>query len=278
MKQLFDDVSVLCSRITTKKYSTSFSLGIRFLGKELRDPIYSVYGFVRFADEIVDSFHAHNKAELLEEFRADTWKAIERKISLNPILNSFQCVVHQYGIGNDLIELFLDSMAADLSVNVHTASSYRQYILGSAEAVGLMCLRVFTAGDDKLYNTLQPSAMRLGAAFQKVNFLRDIQADYQVLGRTYFPGIDFDRFSAPDKQLIQNDIEADFKAALPGIRRLPPHSRKGVYLAYFYYRKLFQHIKKTPVENVLTARIRIPNYRKITLLFHSMIRLRFNLL
>ncbi len=278
MKQLFDEVSTGCSKLTTKSYSTSFSLGIRFLDSTLHGPIYSIYGFVRFADEIVDTFHDHDKATLLAEFKAETWKAIERKISLNPILNSFQFVVNKYSIERELIERFFDSMEADLKVNAHSQASYDQYILGSAEVVGLMCLRVFTDNNDELYRQLKQPAMKLGAAFQKVNFLRDINADYQILGRTYFPGVNFDRFSARDKEMIQQDIEADFEQALVGIKILPAPCRRGVYLAYYYYKKLFLMIKRTPAERVMSARIRIPNHRKIGLMFQSVLRHQLNLL
>jgi phytoene/squalene synthetase len=278
MKQLFDDVSYECSKITTKTYSTSFSLGIRFLGKQLHNPIYAIYGFVRFADEIVDSFHEHNKRQLLQEFKDATWQAIERKISMNPILNSFQYIVNRYGIEDELILRFFESMESDLEVTTHTPASYQQYILGSAEVVGLMCLRVFVDNDAALYDELKPSAMKLGAAFQKVNFLRDINADYKILGRTYFPDVNFERFSSREKEQIQKDIEADFVQALAGIKKLPLNARRGVYLAYFYYRKLFQIIKKTPAERVMSVRIRIPNYRKISLMCQSVLRHQLNML
>lgn len=278
MKQLFDDVSFACSKLTTKAYSTSFSLGIRFLDKELHAPIYAIYGFVRFADEIVDTFHDYNKKELLDEFRNETWIAIKRKISINPILNSFQFVVNNYGITYSLIERFFESMESDLNVTEHSRISYEQYILGSAEVVGLMCLKVFTEKNDKLYEELQPAAMKLGSAFQKVNFLRDINADYKILGRTYFPGVNFDRFSSQEKEQIQDDIENDFVQALNGIKKLPPNARRGVYLAYYYYRKLFLKIKKTPAENVMQVRIRITDYKKLSLMFKSVLRHQLNML
>jgi phytoene synthase len=278
MKQLYDNVSFACSKLTTRAYSTSFSLGIRFLGRHLHGPIYAIYGFVRFADEIVDTFHEYNKAELLEEFKQETWKAISREISTNPILNSFQHVVNKYKIEDKLIVQFLESMETDLRQTVHSDVSYSKYILGSAEAVGLMCLRVFTENNDGLYNSLTPSAMKLGAAFQKVNFLRDIQADYQVLGRVYFPEVNFNNFSLREKEKIQKDIEADFAEALSGIEKLPTTSRRGVYMAYFYYKKLFIRIKRLPVEHVLTARIRIPNHQKIGLMFQSILRNQLNIL
>jgi phytoene/squalene synthetase len=278
MKQIFDDVSVACSKVTTRSYSTSFSLGIRFLSKHLHGPIYSIYGFVRFADEIVDSFHDYNKAHLLGEFKEETWKSIEQGISMNPILNSFQDVVNKYNVDRELIERFFDSMEADLYQTAHSEESYKQYILGSAEVVGLMCLRVFTENNDALYQQLKYPAMKLGSAFQKVNFLRDLKDDHVVLGRTYFPGVNFSRFSSCEKDQIQKDIEADFREALDGIKKLPESSRKGVYLAYFYYKKLFLMIKRTPAERVLNARIRIPDHKKVALMFQSMIRHQLNLL
>ena len=278
MKHLFDEVSFICSKITTRKYSTSFSLGIRFLNRDLHSSIYAIYGFVRFADEIVDSFHDYNKAALLSEFKEDTWKAIKNGISINPILNSFQHVVHKYSIEKELIDRFFKSMEADLEHTSHSEASYGEYIFGSAEVVGLMCLRVFTENDYQLFQRLKHPAMKLGAAFQKVNFLRDMKEDYQVLGRTYFPGINFASFSECEKEKIQQDIESDFEQALEGIRMLPVSSRKGVYLAYFYYKKLFSLIKKTPAEKTLSMRIRIPNYKKIGLMFQSMIRHQLNLL
>ncbi len=278
MKQLYDDVSAACSKYTTTLYSTSFSLGIRFLGKRLHTSIYSIYGFVRFADEIVDSFHDYDKALLLTEFKDETWKAIDRGISINPILNSFQFVVNKYNIERELIDKFFESMEADLEQTTHTQASYNNYILGSAEVVGLMCLRVFTENDNKLYLQLKHPAMKLGAAFQKVNFLRDVNADYRVLGRTYFPGVNFEQFSAYEKEQIQSDIENDFREALTGIKKLPRPSRRGVYLAYYYYRKLFLMIKKTPPERVLNMRIRIADHKKLGLMFQSMVRHQLNIL
>ena len=278
MKKIFDDVSQACSVLTTKAYSTSFSLGIGFLGSHLRGPVYAIYGFVRFADEIVDSFHTYDKPSLLQEFKDETWKAIERGISLNPILNSFQEVVNKYHIEKELIEGFFHSMETDLNKTEHSKESYNEYIFGSAEVVGLMCLRVFVENDNELYLKLKHSAMKLGAAFQKVNFLRDINADYQVLGRTYFPGINFTSFTSTEKEQIQADIEADFKEALKGIKLLPRPARRGVYLAYYYYRKLFLMIRNTPPELVLNARIRIPDHIKIGLMFKSMVRHQLNML
>ncbi|MBK7761845.1 MAG: phytoene/squalene synthase family protein [Bacteroidetes bacterium] len=277
MKLQYDNVSYRCSKLVTKSYSTSFSLGISFLNKRMHNPINGIYGFVRLADEIVDSFHDYNKEYLLEKFRKDTLDALEHKISLNPILNSFQHTVHLYSIEWELIDTFLKSMEMDLQPSNHNPASYAQYILGSAEVVGLMCLRVFVEGDHELYLRLKPTAMRLGAAFQKVNFLRDVKADYETLGRTYFPDVDFKVFTEHDKINIQAEIESDFNAALEGIKLLPKSSRQGVYLAYIYYLKLFYKIKKTPAEKVMFERIRIPDYNKIMLLLQSMVRLKLNM-
>jgi phytoene synthase len=278
MKVLFDNLSASCSKMTTELYSTSFSLGIHFLKPAFHKPIYGIYGFVRLADEIVDSFHEYDKTSLMAKVRADTVEAIADRISLNPILNSFQEVVHRYQIEWELIDTFLKSMEMDLIKNHHTADTYQQYIVGSAEVVGLMCLRVFSDGDARIYNDLKPYAMKLGSAFQKVNFLRDLKADYEQLGRMYFPGVDFSQFSSQQKEAIQNDIEADFKQALTGIKQLPSGARRGVYLAYFYYRKLFLRIKNTPPERVMNARIRISDHGKIGLMFQSLIRHQFDFL
>ena len=272
MKALFDKVSIASSKLTTKTYSTSFSLGIYFLSKKFHDPIYSIYGFVRFADEIVDSFHDYDKAVLLEEFKEETYKAIERGISLNPILNSFQEVVNKYNIERELIDCFLQSMETDLKQNFHNANSYNQYILGSAEVVGLMCLRVFTEGKEEMYQSLKPSAMKLGAAFQKVNFLRDLKEDSQALGRMYFPGMDLSAFSETQKSQIEAEIELDFKDALEGIKKLPTTSRFGVYVAYMYYRSLTNKIKALPSCRIMIERVRVPNYQKVSLLIYSYFR------
>jgi phytoene synthase len=278
MKILFDNLSASCSKKTTQLYSTSFSLGIHFLKSDFHEPIYGIYGFVRLADEIVDSFHDYDKPYLMEKIRTDTVEAIRDGISINPILNSFQKVVHTYHIEWELIDTFLKSMEMDLNKFSHNSDSYEQYILGSAEVVGLMCLRVFAEGDEKLYNDLKPFAMKLGSAFQKVNFLRDLQADYIQLGRTYFPGVNFDHFSQQEKESIQKEIEDDFREALIGIKRLPNGAKRGVYLAYYYYFKLFVRIKATPAEKVMNARIRIPDYNKIGLMFRSLVRHQFDLL
>ncbi|MFZ4798606.1 MAG: phytoene/squalene synthase family protein [Bacteroidia bacterium] len=278
MKSLFDNVSVQCSKLTTRAYSTSFSLGIYFLDNKLRDPIYSIYGFVRFADEIVDSFDGYDKRYLLEKFKSETYEAIEKKISMNPILNSFQQVVNQYKISHDLIETFLESMQMDLEKVDYSSEKYNQYILGSAEVVGLMCLHVFTEGNIKLFDELKPFSMKLGAAFQKVNFLRDMKDDYQILGRAYFPGIDMTNFSNCAKLKIEKEIEIDFREALQGIKKLPSSSRGGVYLAYVYYNSLFKKIKNVPPQKILNERIRISNGEKFGLMLNSMFQFKMNLL
>lgn len=277
MKSLFDQVSVKCSKLTTRAYSTSFSLGIYFLKNKLRNPIYSIYGFVRFADEIVDSFEGYNKKYLLQKFKDETYDAIENRISLNPILNSFQQVVHQYQIEQSLIDTFLKSMEMDLEKVEYNSEKYQQYILGSAEVVGLMCLHVFTEGNKNLYEELKPYAMKLGAAFQKINFLRDMKADYQILGRTYFPNVDMSRFTQCTKRKIESEIEHDFKEALIGIKKLPVSSKGGVYLAYVYYHSLFRKIKKLPAQEILSSRIRISNGEKFGLMFSSMFQYKLNL-
>lgn len=278
MKVIYDNLSAECSKTTTRLYSTSFSLGIQFLDKKYHEPIYGIYGFVRLADEIVDSFHDYDKEFLMEKIRKDTVEAISLRISINPILNSFQHVVHTYKIEWALIDTFLRSMEMDLYQKEHTEDSYNQYVMGSAEVVGLMCLRVFMQGDLDVYDELKPYAMKLGAAFQKVNFLRDLMADYQLLGRNYFPEVNFQHFSFADKMNIQKEIEADFEEALIGIKQLPAGARRGVYLAYFYYKKLFLRIKELPPEKVMTARVRIPDYDKIGLMFQSLFRHQFDLL
>jgi 15-cis-phytoene synthase len=278
MQTLYDKVALKCSRLTTRAYSTSFSLGILCLDKSLRDAIYSIYGFVRFADEIVDTFHKFNKDELLKRFKADTYTALEEGISLNPILHSFQSTVNTYKIDKELIDLFLRSMEMDLSLKAYDLNGYKEYILGSAEVVGLMCLRVFCKGDERQYEELKPYAMKLGSAFQKINFLRDLQADYHGMGRTYFPELDFNEFNDHNKQLIENDIAEDFRAGLEGIKKLPRSSRFGVYVAYVYYLALFRKIKNTPVEHVMQSRIRIKNAHKISILAFSYVKHRFNLL
>ena len=269
MKQLYDKVSIKCSRITTHEYSTSFSIGIKCLDKELREPIYSIYGFVRLADEIVDSFHDYNKKELLKRFKDDTYLAIEEKISLNPILNSFQATVNQFEIDIQLVDLFLRSMEMDLERKQYDANNFQDYILGSAEAVGLMCLKVFSHKDNDLYQKLKSYAMSLGGAFQKVNFLRDLKADFSVLGRAYFPGIQPERFNEQAKKTIEKNIATDFEIAYIGIKQLPNSSRLGVYVAYVYYLALFKKIRNTPSDKVIQTRIRIRNRDKVRLLAYS---------
>ncbi len=276
MKEIFDNLSAEFSKTITKRYSTSFSLGIYFLGEKLRQSIYSIYGFVRLADEIVDSFHGYDKVVLLSKFRRDCFEAIEDGISLNPVLNAFQHVVNKYHIETELIELFLQSMEMDLKQEYYTPEKYDRYILGSAQVVGLMCLHVFTEGDKLHYDKLKDSAMKLGSAFQKVNFLRDINADYHTLNRTYFPNVDLSVFSNVQKKLIEDEIEAEFKLALIGIRQLPSSSRNGVYLAYVYYKKLFNKIKKSTAQKVMSKRIRISNVHKFGLMFDSLIRYKTN--
>jgi len=276
MKEIFDKLSAACSEMITKRYSTSFSLGIYFLDERLRQPIYAIYGFVRLADEIVDSFHDYDKITLLGKFKRDCYEAIEEGISLNPILNSFQEVVNRYQIDKDLIELFLQSMEMDLKQELYTPEKYDQYILGSAQVVGLMCLQVFTEGDKIQYEKLKGSAMKLGSAFQKVNFLRDVNADYYLLNRSYFPNVNLSKFSNIEKKQIEEEIELEFKLALIGIRELPSSSKNGVYLAYIYYKKLFDKIKNSTAEKVMTQRIRISNAHKFGLMFDSIIRYKTN--
>jgi phytoene synthase len=278
MKQIFDNLSQEMSRVTTLRYSTSFSMGIRFLHKDLHKPIYSIYGFVRFADEIVDSFHGFDKDKLLADFKRQTYNAIDNKISLNPILNSFQWVVNTYNIPLDLIETFLNSMEMDLDKNAYDKSSYEEYILGSAEVVGLMCLKVFVEGNESEYLRLKPFAMKLGSAFQKINFLRDLKDDYQELGRTYFPGVDLNEFNSRVKKEIEDDIAIDFRKGYEGIKQLPKKARFGVYVAYIYYFKLFNKIKSTPTEVILNERVRIPNSKKVRILLSSYVRHNLNLL
>jgi len=272
MKSLFDSVSYQCSKITTQSYSTSFSLGIRFLDLDIRNAVYGIYGFVRFADEIVDTFHDYNKRELLEDFRNETNKAISQGISLNPILNSFQATVKEYNIDTELIYTFLNSMEMDLSDREYTQAEFEKYILGSAEVVGLMCLKVFTLGDQELYEKLKPNAMKLGSAFQKINFLRDIQEDYNSLGRNYFPNVDISRMTVEDKKMIEADIYKDFHEGFIGILGLPKKARFGVYLAYVYYYGLFKKIKALPPTKIMKERIRIPNYGKYYLFAQSYLR------
>lgn len=272
MKQLFDKLSAVSSKAVTRIYSTSFALGVGCLHKSLRNPIHSIYGFVRLADEIVDSFHGYDKVALLSELREETNKAIDRGISLNPVINSFQAVVNEYRIDPKLIDSFLNSMEVDLFCSAHSRDSYNTYIFGSAEAVGLMCLRVFTDKDDHLYEQLKPAAMKLGSAFQKVNFLRDMKDDYHVLGRIYFPTVDMTRFSDTDKAKIEREIEEEFREALEGIKQLPSTARFGVYVAYVYYYALFAKIKSVPPYQIMMQRIRLSNQHKFGLLALSYFR------
>lgn len=278
MMQLFHQVSQFCSRHTTEQYSTSFSSAIRLLHEELRQPIYNIYGFVRFADEIVDTFHEHDKNELLADFKRETYDAIERGISLNPILHSFQLTVNHYKIDHNLIEAFFRSMEMDLNKFSYNQEGYEEYIYGSAEVVGLMCLYVFLNGDEQKYQTLKPYAQSLGAAFQKVNFLRDLRADFKQLNRTYFPGLDFSRFSEADKISIEQDIQKDFDQAYAGILQLPLKARFGVYVAYKYYLSLFKKIKRLEPDTIMEQRIRIPSYGKAMILVRAGIRSQLNIL
>lgn len=278
MKALYDNVSLETSRITTKTYSTSFSLGIKFLDKKIQNPIYAIYGFVRIADEIVDTFHGYDKPSLLSKFRVETFDAIEQGISTNPILQSFQWVVNKYAIPHELIHTFLDSMAMDLQNLNYDQKTYEKYILGSAEVVGLMCLCVFVDGEKSEYNRLKPSAMKLGSAFQKINFLRDINDDYNALGRSYFPSIDLENFNENTKAEIIADIEKDFEAGYEGIVQLPKHARLGVYVAYIYYYRLLLKIKRTNASELFQSRIRIPDNQKYALFVKSLVKHSFNLL
>lgn len=276
--ELFDLTTFKCSKLITEHYSTSFTLGIKTLHKRFHFPVYAIYGFVRYADEIVDTFHNHDKQSLLQRFKEETYRSIEEKISLNPVLHSFQLVVNQYKIEKELIEAFLKSMEMDLYIHTYNDSRYKEYIYGSAEVVGLMCLRVFCEGDDTQYQKLKEPARRLGSAFQKVNFLRDIKADYTERGRVYFPGIDFNAFSAQSKSFIENDIQEDFDAAYQGILQLPAGAKLGVYLAYIYYLNLFKKIKNCSAETIAHQRIRIPDPKKFALLIGTYFRARFNYL
>lgn len=275
---LFHELSQQCSKATTEKYSTSFSRAIKLLHNNLQAPIYNIYGFVRFADEIVDTFHQYNKKELLAEFKNETYAAIKRNISLNPVLHSFQLTVNEYQVPHDLIETFFNSMEMDLCKAVYDTEEYATYIYGSAEAVGLMCLHVFCEADKALYKKLKPYAQSLGAAFQKVNFLRDAKADYQNLSRTYFPGVDLKNFTHLIKKQIEEDIAGNFEHGKEGIRQLPAKAKLGVYVAYKYYLSLFKKIRKSSPGSILDQRIRIPNYRKAFILAKAGLRNQLNLL
>ena len=278
MMNLFHEVSQDCSRITTEKYSTSFSSAIKLLHKDLRTPICNIYGFVRFADEIVDTFHGFDKALLFEEFKKATYDAIERGISLNPILHSFQITVNQYGIDHALIDAFLYSMELDLGKHTYDRAGYETYIYGSAEVVGLMCLYIFCEGNQDQYDALKPAAKSLGSAFQKVNFLRDVKADFEGLDRMYFPDCDFANFTQADKLAIEQDIQKDFDEAYAGILHLPIKARFGVYVAYKYYLSLFKKIQRLEPAHILESRVRIPDYGKAFILAKAGIRSQLNIL
>ncbi|WP_374541856.1 phytoene/squalene synthase family protein [Flavobacterium sp.] len=279
MKALFDSVSFDCSTQVTKAYSTSFSSAVKMLGPSIRQDIYNIYGFVRFADEIVDSFHDFDKKTLLDKFEHDLYEAISSKISLNPILNSFQYTVNKYNIPNDLIASFMKSMRQDLHQQVYNSKEeYQEYIYGSADVVGLMCLKVFVNGDNNKYNELRDGAMRLGSAFQKVNFLRDLKADFEELNRTYFPNTNLTHLDEKAKKEIIADIDADFDAAYLAIKQLPVEARFGVYTAYRYYKRLLKKLKATPSTEIKNVRIRVPDYQKLELLARCYVKYRLNLL
>jgi phytoene synthase len=276
MMELFKETCLRCSKVITEAYSTSFTLGIKTLDRKFHLPIYAIYGFVRIADEIVDTFHGYDKQKLLFQFREQTHEAIETGLSLNPVLHAFQGVVRQYQIDRSFIEAFLNSMEMDLDGRQYDRSLYDEYIYGSAEVVGLMCLQVFCEGDNELFERLKEPARSLGAAFQKVNFLRDIQSDFQDRGRVYFPKVDFHTFSNASKLEIEQDIQRDFDKAYEGILGLPKEARMGVYLAYVYYLKLFKKIKNLPASRILSERVRVPDNTKLALLLGSYVRYRFN--
>lgn len=280
MKDLFDNVSYNCSKLVTKSYSTSFSLAVNMLSPNIRADIYNIYGFVRFADEIVDTFHDYNKEELMTQFENDYYAAQKAGISLNPILNSFQQTVKKYNIEDHMVQAFLKSMKADLTkTEYQTKEEYAEYIYGSADVVGLMCLKVFVNGDEEKYNELKDAAMRLGSAFQKVNFLRDLKDDYEVLNRSYFPNIDLGQLNAMSKQIIVDEIEADFDYAYKhGILKLPVEAKFGVYMAYRYYRRLLKKLKSVPSEKIMDTRIRISDPMKINLLARSYVKYKLNII
>ena len=279
MKSIFDDVSNDCSKIVTKTYSTSFSLATKMLSKKIRQHIYNIYGFVRFADEIVDSFHDYNKEILFKDFSLDLEKSLKNKIHLNPILNSFQATYHKFNIDKDLVDSFMSSMKKDLYKTKYMSNQeYEDYIYGSADVVGLMCLKVFVNGNAKKYEELKSFAMRLGSAFQKVNFLRDLKDDFEVLNRTYFPNTDLNQLDEESKIKIIGEIEEDFKEGLNGIKKLPIEAKFGVFMAYRYYSQLLKKLKKTPALDIKNTRIRVPNYKKIELLTRSYVKYQLNLL
>lgn len=278
MMALFNKTALECSKLITEHYSTSFTLGIKTLDRKFHLPIYAIYGFVRYADEIVDTFHDYDKKTLLERFKHDTYRAIEEGISLNPVLQSFQMVVREYKIEHELIDAFLRSMEMDLYNQDYDADGYSEYIYGSAEVVGLMCLRVFCEGSCDEFDRLREPARKLGAAFQKVNFLRDLKSDYVDRGRTYFPGVDFSQFGRDAKALIEEDIQRDFDEAYVGIMNLPRGARMGVYLAYTYYQTLFNKIKQLPASTIQNERIRVPNPQKLALLAQTYLKYRLNVI
>ena len=279
MKELFDKISEECSKNVTKSYSTSFSLATKMLSSNIRQDIYNIYGFVRFADEIVDTFHSYNKKELFKRFVDDLNHSLKQKISLNPILNSFQKTVHKYNIDRDLINSFLKSMEQDLKKKKYESlQEYNEYIYGSADVVGLMCLKVFVSGRNDDYKKLKPYAMSLGSAFQKVNFLRDINDDYKKLNRVYFPGVEYGTFNEDVKNNIMIDIEKDFAKALKGIYMLPNNSKFGVYAAYKYYKRLLRKLERASYLQIKSERVRVPNYQKVDVLARSYVRYRLNIL
>lgn len=278
MKEIFDEVSYSCSEKVTKTYSTSFSLATKLLSENIRKDIYNIYGFVRLADEIVDSFHNYNKEVLFNDFSVDLEKALLNKIHLNPILNSFQHTFHKYKIDKELVESFMKSMRMDLIKKKYSVEEYKEYIYGSADVVGLMCLKVFVQGDNSLYNKLKNNAMKLGSAFQKVNFLRDLKADKEDLNRTYFPNTKFEKLNESEKNEIIIDIEDDFKKGLQGIKELPIEAKFGVFMAYRYYNQLLNKLKKTPATEIINRRIRVPNLKKLELLTRSYVKYQLNLL
>ncbi|WP_448702299.1 phytoene/squalene synthase family protein [Mucilaginibacter sp. AW1-3] len=273
---LFNKTCFDCSKLITNNYSTSFSLGIKAFDQRFRDAIYAIYGFVRYADEIVDTFHDRDKVALIAGFRDETFAAIEQGISLNPVLHAFQITVNRYHLEPELIEAFLLSMEMDLDQTNHSHESYHLYIYGSAEVIGLMCLRVFCENDQTLYNALLPKARSLGSAFQKINFLRDIRSDFEERGRVYFPGVDFNQFGESDKRAIEADIKTDFDDALAGIKHLPQGTRLGVYIAYVYYLELFNKIKKTPAGTLMQKRIRVSDTQKMALYVKAVVQQKLN--
>lgn len=279
MKKLFDEVSYKCSKTVTESYSTSFTLATKMLAPSIRSDIFNIYGFVRLADEIVDSFHSYAKKELFDRFEQDLQHALEDRISLNPILNAFQHTYHHYAIDHSLVEAFMQSMRWDLHKKTYlTHEDYKAYIYGSADVVGLMCLKVFVNGNQNQYDELKDAAMALGSAFQKVNFLRDLKDDFDNLDRSYFPNVNLREFSENDKMNIIREIEDDFAKGLAGIFQLPNQARFGVYTAYKYYSKLLIKLKRTPSKEIKSARIRVPNYQKMSVLARSYVNYRFNLL